>query len=52
MLTHYGVPIGLALVVIATATAIVITARAARSIEQVRHEDHELFDRKNAGSRQ
>jgi hypothetical protein len=47
MLSHYGMLIGLTLVLIATGTAFAIIAKAARGIEQFRHEDHELFERQH-----
>jgi len=44
MLSHYGLIIGITLVVGATFTALVIGARAAKSIENFRSEDHRGFE--------
>jgi len=46
MLAQHGVLIGFTLVLAATVTAAAIITRAARSIREFRHDDHELFTRK------
>jgi hypothetical protein len=45
-MAHYGVWIGIGLVALATAIALLLGAKAARSVEQFRSEDHEMFTRK------
>jgi len=45
-LAQYGVLIGVALVALAVACALLLGAKAARSVEQFRAEDHETFTRK------
>jgi len=46
-MVQYGIFIGPALVLIATAVALLLGARAARSVEEFRSEDHETFVRRD-----
>ena len=46
MAPQYGVWIGIGLVALATIVAVLLGAKAARSVEQFRAEDHETFTRK------
>jgi len=43
MLTHYGLVIGIGLVLMATCTAFALIARAAKGVAEFRHEDHEML---------
>jgi hypothetical protein len=46
-MAQYGVWIGIALVALATACALLLGAKAARSVAQFRAEDHETFMRES-----
>lgn len=43
---QYGTLIGVALIVLATACAFALGAKAAKGVEQFRAEDHEMITRK------
>ena len=45
-MAHYGVAIGIALVALATACALLLGAKAARGVAQFRAEEHESFARR------
>jgi len=45
-LTQFGTWIGIGLVALATACALLLGGKAARSVEQFRAEEHETFTRK------
>ncbi len=45
-MAQYGTLIGIALVVLATACALLLGSKAARSVTQFRAEEHETFERK------
>lgn len=42
-MAHYGIGIGLALLALVTAVAILLAGRAAKSVAQFREEQHENF---------
>jgi len=42
-LSSYGVAIGILLIILVTAVAFLLGARAARSVQEFREEDHETF---------
>ena len=43
----YGVALGVGLVILVTAVALLIGARAARSVREFRHDDHKTFTGRN-----
>ena len=45
-MAQYGMSVGIALVVLAIGCALALGAKAARSVEQFRAEEHETFARK------